>query len=65
MKHNSGECLANLGDVRDAILPWGQVVHVASDEGNVLCLPTLNHWECYEDRENVGISELELSIGGC
>ena len=45
----------NLEEVRDAIIPWDRVVPVASDEGSVLCLATLNLWECPESREHVGI----------
>ena len=39
--------------VRDAILPWNQVVPFASDEGSVRHLTTLNPRECPEDRQNV------------
>ena len=45
--------LVNLEEVRDAIIPWGQVVPVASDEESAQCLVTLSLWECPEDEANV------------
>ena len=42
----------------------GLVGPVASDEGNVLHLPTLNLWEFPEDIGNVGVLETPIQYGG-